>query len=277
MTYPRNKKQDSCGKQAQGGYTLLAILLLLTLLVSVISLSSFAVKYHNDNHGRYLVTRMRILKIKEALLGRLAHIQGGINVISCGGFISDYGEEPDNFDLLLSKPSGFHKWQYNNGYKFWAGYRGNRYLTPSTPSPGEEKENDGWGNEFEVTFDGDEINIISRGSDSDNDSGNETGYEYDITETFSWRRTLKVTLKNTTTDNDTLDVALIYPQDGLVKREWDNDNFLDNDGSSIIIDFNDMKVPVGMRKIVVTGSGFKVEKTVCIPPGKGSYKVRIDL
>jgi len=252
---------------------------------------AFVLGHEVNKDQRHEITRQRMLEVKRALIGRLADVNGGGDIICCGGLISDYGEPDvtdDFIDKLLSRPSGWQDWYYDdpsyNDYQFWGGYRGERYLVPP---PGETDFRDGWGYSIEVEFPAaspDSINIIGRGSDGQPDGGSETGYEHDIIETFYWRREVEVKVKNipnATGGNITLKVDFVYSDKGNVESKDDIDTIPSGGKAESIFDFGNLKFPVGLRKIVVydvyDNSIVKKIKMLCLPPGASRYgPVEID-
>ena len=169
------------------GIILLMMLAMISSLAIVIMICAFVLSHEVNKDERHDITRQRMLEVKRALIGRLADVSGGEDIISCDGFISDFGEPidtPVNFiDRLLNEqdpavgPDIWVDWHYDSQPlpEFWAGYRvaapnDGCYLKvpPAQPNPTNEFL-DGWGFPIEVVFvggvGGNTIDIISRGSD----------------------------------------------------------------------------------------------------------------
>jgi hypothetical protein len=264
------------------GFTLLMALAMISILAGLIMICAFALSHEVNNDERYDITRQRMLEVKRSLIGRLADASGGDNITSCGGFISDYGKPYDDlgkFDMaeLLSRQSPPWNggpadiWRYDTLYKFWGGYRGDVYVNPP---PGETEYRDGWGHVIEVEIPAaspDSMRIISRGSDRLPDSGGETGYEYDIIDTFDWQRGVHVPVENIPNGTN-ITVQLVYPDKGDVQVEpesWISDGSTPHDFT-----FPGKKFPVGLRKIrILEGAVVKKSKVFCLPPGSGPYTV----
>ena len=255
------------------GIALLMMLIMISSLAIVVMICAFVLSHEVNKDERYDITRQRMLKVKRALIGRLADVSDGEDITSCGGFISDYGE-PDSTDpfgtgnflkVLLDRNSV--TWlglPYDYVNEFWAGYRGERYLNP--PS-GETDFKDGWGYSLKVSFlPDDQIEIKSLGSDGvDNGSSQFSDYRRDIPERFYWRRDMEVKITNTSGNN--IKVRLVYPDKGVVKATPDVSV---NVGDTIPVTFSG--IPVGLRKIEIEDGGMiKRTKMLCLPPGSGPY------
>ena len=284
-------KRVDCSMKREKGIALLMMLIMISSLAIVVMICAFVLSHEVNKDERYDITRQRMLKVKRALIGRLADVSDGEDITSCGGFISDYGE-PDSTDpfgtgnflkVLLDRNSV--TWlglPYDYVNEFWAGYRGERYLNP--PS-GETDFKDGWGNSMQVSFDVDKIKIRSLGKDGMPDGAiPPTNYDKDIEETFYWHRETKVKVKNipnTTGGNVTLKVDFIYPNKGKVKNKDDSDSIPPGGKLESVFDFGNLKFPVGLRKIVIydvyDNSIVKITRTLCISPGTSEYgPVEID-
>ena len=279
------------------GIALIMMLAMISLLAIVIMICAFVLSHEVNQDERHEITRQRMLQVKRSLIGRLADVSGGEDIISCGGFISDFGEPidtPVNFiDRLLDEqdpavgPDIWLDWHYEdalpNNYQFWAGYRvaapnDGYYLKVPPAQPNSTTEFlDGWGFPIEVVFvggaGGNTIDIISRGSDGQSDSGGEIGYEYDVTESFNWRR--RITITNNT--GFAADFRLIYPLRGAVTFEDHiNTPMFPAPGSTFTFVAN---VPVGLRKIEVRDtvtSTLERTKMFCLSPSANAYLITID-
>ena len=161
------------------GVVLIAVLFMLITIIGTILICAFPLVKEADDEIRHRITMQRIKEIKRAMLGRIAEKEGGENInvfgSACGGFLSDFGMASDgrsgfpdpfgtrNFlDVLLrgkeiTDPQGigWEKWHYDPDKKYWAGYRGERYLVPNSyDSYGNPQFVDGWGNPFKVILSG---------------------------------------------------------------------------------------------------------------------------
>ncbi|MEW6103809.1 MAG: hypothetical protein AB1630_08380 [bacterium] len=275
------------------GIALLMALAMISSLVGVIMICAFVLGHEANKDQRYEITRQRMLKVKRALIGRMADVAGGEDITSCGGFISDYGEPGDinsfinnNFvPVLLDEPDGYLDWNYDSTHKFWHGYRTSAandgyYLKapPAQPNPTTHFL-DGWGYGIEVNFvDDDNINgiedgenkmtIKSKGDDNlwDTEPGADTTYYgKDIVDAFYWRRQITVT-NNTGFPN----VRLIYSFQGTISTE-------DRSVNPGPVTFA-TEVPVGLRKLEVRDALNVLQQTkvFCLPPGENAYPVTID-
>jgi len=272
------------------GLVLVSAALMLTALVSVVLVCFFVLGHGAGNDLRYQATRRRMHDVKRALLGRLADARGGKDITACGGFVSDYGEPDDmtpfapgtdNFvGVLLNRQSvaAWQGWSYSGSpEQFWAGYRSDRYLTPS---PGEWSDDppfphdlrDGWGYPIEVKFIQDStpehtvIEIKSHGSDGLTGGGG--NYKEDVEEAFYWKRSLHVIFQLDATglglpDGTDVDVEArtVYPFRGNVATKDQTVTITVNSGiGSGVYDFpiappgnmDPTKFPVGSRKIIWT-------------------------
>lgn len=250
------------------GMALIMALLMVVTLIGAVMIASFVGGRRVDDDIRCEVTRQRMQEVKRALLGRLADDGGGKNITSCGGFVSDYGmpDEPGSFGIAALLGSQEPQWSYDDTHKFWAGYRGERYLDPSPGQPDPEtKFLDGWGFQIDVMVSGDSMEIKSKGSDGkDGGSGD---YKEDIVESFYWQR--GVTVSNRTGID--AEFALIYPSKGLVMEV----SQILSDGSSHT--FTGM--PVGLMKIEVldTSEASRLQsiRMLCLPPGETNYSISV--
>lgn len=250
------------------GMALVMALLMVVTLVGAVMIVSFVGGRGLDDDIRCEVTRGRMLEVKRALLGRLADVGGGKDITSCGGFMSDYGmpDDPANFNIAILLSSQGSNWSYDDTQKFWAGYRGERYLNPPQGQPDPEtKFLDGWGFEIDLMLSGDSIEIKSKGSDGkDGGSGD---YKEDIVESFYWQR--GVTVNNRTGSDG--EFRLIYPSKGLVMSAGQ----ILSDGSSGAFS----SIPVGLMKIEVLDTSAASElqsiRMLCLPPGKTNYFISV--
>jgi hypothetical protein len=105
----------------ESGAVLIAVLFMLISLIGTILVCAFPLAKEADDEIRHRITMQRI-KGKE---------------------ITD----PQGI--------GWKKWHYDPDKKYWAGYRGERYLAPNSfDSDGNPQFVDGWGNPFKVILSG---------------------------------------------------------------------------------------------------------------------------
>lgn len=275
------------------GFALLIMTAMISLLAITVMICAFVLKHEVDNDQRHVVTLQRMAEAKRALIGRLADVSGGVNVISCGGFISDFGEPGGGVDkgkiteILLGSvapvdvppapPPNWPNWYYDDvNYQFWAGYRGARYLEipPGQPNPTTEFL-DGWGYSLQISFDGDKIKIESLGKDGLPGAADPGSYDEDIKGLFDfkWSRQVEVKIKNTTTNLVNLKVQFIYPYRGKVTKAdaIEGIQAIPVKGTrtyTFVAAF-----PVGSRKVVALDNmnNIKLTRAFCLPSGNGTY------
>jgi hypothetical protein len=212
-----------------------------------------------------LITRQRSLDLTAE---RLNEVKEAI-FSSPGGFINDYGE-PDNKDnfirSLLKRPEGWQLWHYGG---FWAGYRGERYLSPPSGQSGTyEKYLDGFGLPIEASFDGDAIRIAA---------------SHEIEETFLWKREVEIRLRVTKAQEHpnpiTIKLRLTYPEKGNLSFEEEEKNIdLINGKGSAVYTFSKKKFAAGMRKIEVIWNETLIKVDVLrIPPARTDSTYRKEL
>lgn len=286
------------------GIVLLMMVAMISSLVGVIMICAFVLSHEVNKDERYEITRQRMLEVKRALIGRLADVDGGEDITSCGGFISDYGEPGDMNDkgnirdILLGNvtpidappmpPPNWPNWYYDDvSHKFWAGCRGECYLEANAQDestiPPTPIFIDGWGNVIEILYIQDitpehtVVNVKSNGSDGI--SGGSGNYAEDVEDAFYWKRGLSLNTTTITTNPVyqinpmPIRAEVIYSFQGKVQISAPIDvNFdLTTGTGSGIFTFTG-NFPVGSRKIIFSvgpggpGAGnLLATKMLCIP------------
>ena len=151
----------------QGGFTLLELLLVVTIL-SAVAWMSLGVVNNNSDQVRFEDTRNRLQAIRRAIIGDTSRTLNGQPVIS--GYVADMGQVPQYLQALMVEDycAGFPEindggacmtaggiWQdqqthdYNSTYNLWSGWNG-PYLS-ATEMTGHNRFQDGWGNRDDAT------------------------------------------------------------------------------------------------------------------------------
>ncbi len=267
----------------KNGSILFAALIMIGIAAGVILMCTSMIGLMTKQSGRYQITLQRIGETKKALFGKMVNIRTNMDIQNCGGFISDYGK-PDNVTgnciyHLLQKPAGWENWSHDNTTHFFSGYRGNHYLNANAEG---NKFIDGWGNDMQVHFDGNKINIKSLGSDG-KEGGNGT-YAEDINRDFYYKRDVELTIyfdNSNNSDNYTGNVTteIIYPEEGKLLS--------DNKTKSVFVEGNDTNqttfsfssIPVGLRKVDIKDNNTIINKTkaLYIPYALVPYKDSFDV
>ncbi|MCD6257028.1 hypothetical protein J7J45_03060 [Candidatus Aerophobetes bacterium] len=246
------------------GSVLFAALVMIGIAAGVILMCTSMIGLMTKQSRRYQITLQRIEEIKKALFGKMVNVRADMDIENCGGFISDYGK-PDNvtgncISYLLQKPSGWKNWSYDNATHFFSGYRGSHYLNANAEG---NKFIDGWGNEMQVHFDSNKINIKSLGSDG-KEGGNST-YAEDIIEDFYYKRDVELTICfiNNSPDNYTGNVTaeIIYPEKGgLLSDNKTKSVFVEGNNDNETT-FSFSSIPVGLRKVNIKDNNTIINKT----------------
>ena len=230
------------------GYALIVVLFFITVGFAAVAVSHHVCTMMVHDHDRYLTTLENLRNVKIALAGENA-------------FFDNYGE-PDNtaegINLLLERDNTSTAWHYTSN-RIWCGYRGERYLTATmydSVSPYDPLYLDGWGNEVQVTFDNDAVEILSYGSDnlSDSAGGSTDGYAKDISENFYYKRPVRMRVSFIdasglySAGSTSVAVCIVYPEKGseLVTTPQTATVSFSSEAAFVFSE----KIPVGTRKAI---------------------------
>lgn len=287
---------------------------MLISLIGTILVCAFPLVKEADDEIRHKITIQRIREIKRAMLGRIAEKEGGedINVFgsACGGFLSDFGMPsdgrsgfPDPFGTLnfldvllrgkeLTDPQGigWKRWHYDPDKKYWAGYRGERYLVPNSfDSDGNPQFVDGWGNPFKVVLSacGHWMHVKCLGADR---RPGGVDYAADIVDKIFYvahDEDIVIEVANRTGSSVILDVGMVFPLFGRVVERYTGElKEIGRSGTGQfrfrfpLDDVGDASgPPCGTCKIVLRDEtdGALQAKTVCLPTGNGrETRIRVN-
>ncbi|MCA9482222.1 MAG: prepilin-type N-terminal cleavage/methylation domain-containing protein [Nitrospina sp.] len=191
---PRHKRSD------QSGFTLLELLLVVTLL-SVTAFMTLSAVENNTDQVRFEDTRNRLTLIRKAIVGETQPVYNGQRLLS--GYVVDNGRLPEvradlttqhtDYDTFSLRIPAFDQDPVNGtglndatnnsdvtggSNQLFKGYRGGYLTLP----PGSNNFNDGWGNGFTGTVTATVFPSTTLGKD--NVAGGVNLYEPDITDTI---------------------------------------------------------------------------------------------
>jgi hypothetical protein len=143
------------------GYALISVVFMVAAMIATAMICAYPLAYECKKQAREVITQSRDLKVKRALLGRLAEQTGG-EFGNCGGLFSDVGSSQASMagsrhlrmaftkrGFLTGASSSGGDWKrasyaepfaYDTDKGFWAGYRGKRYYSMGPADRSEDPE-----------------------------------------------------------------------------------------------------------------------------------------
>jgi hypothetical protein len=167
---PRHRRHPSIN--GENGYALIAVVFLVAAMIATAMICVYPLAYERKSEARNVITTERDLKVKRALLGRLAdHAAGEYG--NCGGIFSDMGPSQATMagarhlrmaftkrGVLVGASGSGGDWYeasyaepflYNESLGYWAGYRGKRYYNAVPADRSVDPEyRDGNGNTYSI-------------------------------------------------------------------------------------------------------------------------------